>query len=140
MIDDSKKKTFNYVLVYQLDRFARNRYDSTNYKAKLKKSGACVLSVKENIIEDASEILIDGVLESMEEYYSAELSQKVKRGMRESYEKVASSADAGFSAMKSWTKMDDKQLWSKYCQRCFYEIQKRRKGERNYCKAERTRY
>ena len=39
MIDDSKKKAFDYVLVYQLDRFARNRYDSANYKAKLKKNG-----------------------------------------------------------------------------------------------------
>ncbi len=87
MIEDSKKKTFDYVLVYQLDRFARNRYDSANYKAKLKKNVVRVLSAKENISEDASGILIEGVLESMAEYYSAELSQKVKRGIRESYEK-----------------------------------------------------
>ena len=87
MIDDSKKKTFDYVLVYQLDRFARNRYDSANYKAKLKKNGVRVLSAKENISEDSSGILIEGVLESMAEYYSAELSQKVKRGIHESYEK-----------------------------------------------------
>lgn len=87
MIEDSKKETFDYVLVYQLDRFARNRYDSANYKAKLKKNGVHVLSAKENISEDASGILIEGVLESMAEYYSAELSQKVKRGIRESYEK-----------------------------------------------------
>ena len=87
MIDDSKKKTFDYVLVYQLDRFARNRYDSANYKAKLKKNGVRVLSAKENITEDASGILIEGVLESMAEYYSAELSQKVKRGIRESLTK-----------------------------------------------------
>lgn len=72
MIEDSKKKTFDYVLVYQLDRFARNRYDSANYKAKLKKNGVRVLSAKENITEDASGILIEGVLESMAEYYSAE--------------------------------------------------------------------
>lgn len=44
MIEDSKKKIFDYVLVYQLDRFARNRYDSANYKAKLKKNGVRVLS------------------------------------------------------------------------------------------------
>ena len=87
MIEDSKKKTFDYVLVYQLDRFARNRYDSANYKAKLKKNGVRVLSAKENISEDASGILIEGVLESMAEYYSAELSQKVKRGIRESLSK-----------------------------------------------------
>lgn len=72
MIDDSKKKTFDYVLVYQLDRFARNRYDSANYKAKLKKNGVRVLSAKENITEDASGILIEGVLESMAEYYSVD--------------------------------------------------------------------
>ena len=81
MIEDSKRKGFQYVLVYQLDRFARNRYDSATYKAKLKKSGVRVLSAKENITDDASDILIEGVLESMAEYYSAELSQKIKRGM-----------------------------------------------------------
>ena len=84
MIEDSKKKNFDYVLVYQLDRFARNRYDSANYKAKLKKNGVRVLSAKENITEDASGILVEGMLESMAEYYSAELSQKVRRGVRES--------------------------------------------------------
>lgn len=81
MIEDSKRKSFQYVLVYQLDRFARNRYDSATYKAKLKKNGVRVLSAKENITDDASGILIEGVLESMAEYYSAELSQKVKRGI-----------------------------------------------------------
>lgn len=87
MIDDSKKKMFQYVLVYQLDRFARNRYDSANYKAKLKKNGVRVLSARENITEDASGILVEGLLESMAEYYSAELSQKVKRGVQESLRK-----------------------------------------------------
>ncbi len=81
MIEDSKRKGFQYVLVYQLDRFARNRYDSATYKAKLKKNGVRVLSAKENITDDASGILIEGVLESMAEYYSAELSQKIKRGI-----------------------------------------------------------
>ena len=81
MIEDSKRKGFQYIIVYQLDRFARNRYDSATYKAKLKKSGVRVLSAKENITDDASGILIEGVLESMAEYYSAELSQKVKRGI-----------------------------------------------------------
>ena len=84
MIEDSKKKEFEFVLVYQLDRFARNRYDSANYKMKLKKNGVRVLSARENISDDASGILMESVLEGMAEYYSAELSQKVKRGVRES--------------------------------------------------------
>lgn len=81
MVEDSAKKQFKYIIVYQLDRFARNRYDSATYKAKLKKNGVRVLSARENITDDASGILIEGVLESMAEYYSAELSQKIKRGM-----------------------------------------------------------
>ena len=68
----SKRKGFQFVIVYQLDRFARNRYDSATYKAKLKKNGVRVLSAKENITDDASGILIEGVLESMAEYYSEE--------------------------------------------------------------------
>lgn len=92
MIEDSKKKAFKYVLVYQLDRFARNRYDSATYKAKLKKNGVRVLSAKENITEDASGILVEGVLESMAEYYSVELSQKIKRGMKYRQVNVNSSA------------------------------------------------
>lgn len=81
MIDDSSKKAFDYVIVYQLDRFARNRYDSAIYKSKLKKNGVRVLSARENITDDASGILVEGLLEAMAEYYSAELAQKIKRGM-----------------------------------------------------------
>ena len=81
MIEDSRKKTFQGILVYQLDRFARNRYDSAVYKKKLKKNGVRVLSARENISEDASGILIESVLEGLAEYYSAELSQKVRRGL-----------------------------------------------------------
>ena len=81
MIEDSKRKQFQYIIVYQLDRFARNRYDSATYKARLKKNGVRVLSARENITEDASGILIEGVLESMAEYYSVELGQKIRRGM-----------------------------------------------------------
>jgi len=73
MLSDSEKHTFEAVLVYQLDRFARNRYDSAINKARLKKNGVRVISAKENITDDASGILVEGVLESMAEYYSAEL-------------------------------------------------------------------
>ena len=90
MIADSDRRTFECVLVYQLDRFARNRYDSAINKAKLKKNGVRVISARENIGEDASGILVEGVLESMAEYYSAELSQKIRRGMNINAEKCLS--------------------------------------------------
>ena len=87
MIADSDKHTFEAVLVYQLDRFARNRYDSAVNKHRLKKNGVRVVSARENISDDASGILVEGVLESMAEYYSAELSQKIRRGMNINAEK-----------------------------------------------------
>jgi DNA invertase Pin-like site-specific DNA recombinase len=87
MIADSAKRQFQGVLVYQLDRFARNRYDSATYKTKLKKNGVKVLSARENISDDASGVLMEAVLEGMAEYFSAELSQKVKRGMTLTAEK-----------------------------------------------------
>ena len=82
MIEDSNKKQFQGVLVYQLDRFSRNRYDSATYKNKLKKNGVRVFSARENISDDASGVLMESVLEGMAEYYSKELSQKVKRGLK----------------------------------------------------------
>lgn len=81
MIEDSNKKSFQGVLVYQLDRFARNRYDSATYKSKLKNNGVRVYSARENITDDASGVLMEAVLEGMAEYYSKELSQKIRRGM-----------------------------------------------------------
>ncbi|WP_277301165.1 recombinase family protein [Veillonella montpellierensis] len=83
MVQDSQQKSFEAVIVYQLDRFSRNRYDSAVYKARLKKHGVKVLSAKENISDDPASIVLESVLEGMAEYYSAELSQKVYRGLTE---------------------------------------------------------
>ena len=95
MIADSAKRQFQAVLVYQLDRFARNRYDSATYKAKLKKNGVKVLSAKENITDDASGVLMEAVLEGMAEYYSVELGQKIRRGMEINAEKCLSIGSGG---------------------------------------------
>ena len=83
MIKDAKNNKFNYVLVYKLDRFARNRYDSAMYKNILKKHNIKVISIKENISDNPEGIILESVLEGMAEYYSANLSQNIKRGMTE---------------------------------------------------------
>ena len=84
MIRDSEKGTFQAVIVYKLDRFARSRYDSATYKYRLKRNGVQVISATENISNDPEGIILESVLEGMAEFYSAELSQKINRGMRES--------------------------------------------------------
>lgn len=81
MIKDSQKGLFDMVLVWKLDRFARNRYDSAYYKSILRKSGVKVVSAKESISDGPEGIILESMLEGYAEYYSAELAQKVTRGM-----------------------------------------------------------
>lgn len=83
MIKDAKSEKFDYIIVYKLDRFARNRYDSAIYKAQLKKYNVRVVSAMENISKGPEGIILESVLEGMAEYYSANLAQNVLRGMRQ---------------------------------------------------------
>ncbi len=81
MIRDSNKGAWSYVIVYSLDRFARDRYDSAVYKRQLKNAGVKVLSAMENISDDPTGVLMESLLEGLAEYYSKELAAKVRRGM-----------------------------------------------------------
>lgn len=89
MIADASKKHFKYIIVWKLDRFARNRFDSAVHKATLKKYGVRVISATENITDEPEGILLEGLMESLAEYYSANLSKHVKRGQRETILKGA---------------------------------------------------
>lgn len=87
MIADSKKGLFQYIVVWKLDRFARNRYDSAIYKKDLSKRGIRVLSAKQQIAPTNEGIFYEAILEANDEYYSLNLSTNVKRGQRQSAEK-----------------------------------------------------
>ena len=83
MIKDSERGIFDIIIVWKLDRFARNRYDSARYKTQLKKNGVKLMSATEIISEGPEGIILESVLEGYAEYYSADLSEKVIRGMTE---------------------------------------------------------
>ena len=83
MIKDSAKELFEIVLVWKLDRFSRDRYDSAHYKHILKKNGVKVISAKEHISEGPEGIILEAMLEGYAEFYSAELSEKIHRGQKE---------------------------------------------------------
>ena len=80
MIKDSAKGQFSVVICWKNDRFARSRYDSAIYKARLKQNGVRVLYAKESIPDGPEGIILESVMEGFAEYYSANLSQNVKRG------------------------------------------------------------
>jgi DNA invertase Pin-like site-specific DNA recombinase len=83
MIRESARKAYDVVIVWKLDRFSRNRYDSAKYKAALKKNNVRVVSATEAISDGAEGIILESVLEGMAEYYSADLAEKVTRGHTE---------------------------------------------------------
>ncbi len=83
MIKDSARREWSYILVYKLDRFSRNKYETAIHKKTLRDNGVKVLSAMENIPDTPEGIILESLLEGMNQYFSAELSQKVKRGMRE---------------------------------------------------------
>ena len=63
MIKDSYKHAFDCIIVWKLDRFSRNRYDSAHYKTLLRKNGVKVISAMESISEGSEGILLESVLE-----------------------------------------------------------------------------
>lgn len=84
MVEDSKKKTFEVVIVWKLDRFARDRYDAAIYRKRLKDNGVRLVSAMENITDSPEGIILEGMLEAMAEYYSRNLAENVKRGTYDS--------------------------------------------------------
>lgn len=78
-----KPKPFDAILVWKFSRFARNREDSIVYKSMLRKLGIDVISISENVGDDKMSVLIEAMIEAMDEYYSINLAEEVKRGMLE---------------------------------------------------------
>ena len=78
-----KVSPFEAILVWKLSRFTRNREDSIIYKSLLRKHGVQVISINEPVEDTPSGKLLEGIIEVIDEFYSANLSQDVLRGLRE---------------------------------------------------------
>lgn len=81
MVADSAEGRFGTVLVYKLDRFARDRFDSALYRHKLRDNGVTLMSAMERIPDTPEGTILEAVIEGFNEYYSRNLSQNVMRGM-----------------------------------------------------------
>lgn len=77
-----KPRPFDVLLLWKFSRFARNREDSILYKSMLRRDlGVEVVSISEPIGEDKTSILMEAIIEAMDEYYSINLAEEVRRGM-----------------------------------------------------------
>ena len=85
MLRDSRRKQWSVVIVYKLDRFARNKYESVVNRKKLSDNGVELVSAMENIPDTPEGKLFLAVIEGFNEYFSEDLKQKVNRGLRESW-------------------------------------------------------
>ncbi len=77
----SKPKPFDVILVYDFSRFARNKDESVMYKTLLrKKLDIDVISITQPLSSGKESIILESMYEAMDEYYSLNLSENVKRG------------------------------------------------------------
>ena len=83
MIKDSAYDIFDVVIVHKLDRFSRDKYDSAQYKRKLKQNGVKLVSVTENLDDSPESVILESVIEGMAEYYSKNLAREVMKGKSE---------------------------------------------------------
>jgi len=83
MLSDAKKGMFDYIIVWQFSRFARNKEESVIYKAMLRKIGVRVISATEKTDDTPSGKLLEGMLEVLNQYFSDNLSVEVKKGKKE---------------------------------------------------------
>lgn len=91
--DSDSPQEWEIVLVYALDRFGRNSVEIAINKQRLHKNGKILISATQRTSQniDGSQnldgIILENVMIGLAEYYSAELSQKIRRGQNESREK-----------------------------------------------------
>jgi site-specific DNA recombinase len=78
------QKPFDVILVWKYSRFARSREDSIVYKTMLRKKGIQVISITEPFEDTPTGRLLEAMIESLDEFYSANLGEEITRGLRES--------------------------------------------------------
>lgn len=111
MICDSAKKQWQYVIVYRLDRFSRNKIESVIHKKTLRDNGVMLLSAMEQISDTPEGRMLEAVIEGVNQYFSEELTQKVKRGLRESWNKGNST---GSRLIFGYDRVDKKYVINEY--------------------------
>ena len=105
MIDEGGKATapFEAILVWKFSRFTRKREHAVAFKSMLRRKGIRVVSITEHADDSPTGKLMEAIIESVDEFYSENLAEEVKRGMREAASRgyfLASRAPFGYKRIK----------------------------------------
>ncbi|MFR5785976.1 MAG: recombinase family protein [Christensenellales bacterium] len=87
MIQDSDHHRFEALIMWNLDRFSRDKYDTAVYKTRLKKNGVSLYYSDQSIPDTPEGIILESLLEGFAQYYSANLARNAKRGLQENARK-----------------------------------------------------
>ena len=96
MIRAAESGMFDTVIAWKVDRFGRNRRESTAFKGQLADHGVKVVYAMEPIPDGAAGVLTEGMLEAIAEWYSRNLSENVKRGRRDNAKKCHANGERLF--------------------------------------------
>ena len=77
------KAPYKEILVWKFSRFTRKREHAVAFKSMLRRKGVRVVSITEHADDSPTGKLMEGIIESVDEFYSENLGQEVMRGMRE---------------------------------------------------------
>lgn len=80
---DKSQAAISYVIVHKLDRLARDRADDVALLLAIRQAGAQLVSVSEQIDETPAGMLLHGIMATMAEFYSRNLSSEAKKGIAE---------------------------------------------------------
>ena len=86
MIEEGRQNNapFREILVWKFSRFTRKREHAVAFKSMLRRKGIKVTSITEHADDTPTGMLLEAIIESVDEFYSANLAQEVLRGLRES--------------------------------------------------------
>ena len=86
MIEEGRQNNapFKEILVWKFSRFTRKREHAVAFKSMLRRRGIKVTSITEHADDTPTGKLLEAIIESVDEFYSENLAQEVRRGLRES--------------------------------------------------------
>ena len=105
MIEEGSKPQapFEVILVWKFSRFTRKREHAVAFKSQLRRKGIRVISITEQADDTVTGRLLEGIIESVDEFYSESLAEEVVRGMREAASRgffLGSKAPFGYRKVK----------------------------------------
>jgi site-specific DNA recombinase len=78
-----EKRDVGYVIIHKIDRLARNRIDDVEIGLSIHAAGAALVSATEQIDRTPQGMLVHGIMATVSEFYSTNLSFEAKKGLRQ---------------------------------------------------------